>query len=125
MARTRLINKEGEKVRVVTINDLIDKYGDLDAQIKELENQKKELREKLVSELGLGNHQGNRYNISISEQQTIVLNPIKVAKRVGSKAFMQIVTVPVEKARLFLSAQDIEECIKERKATTRVTVKKK
>lgn len=125
MARTRLINKENEKAAVVTINDLIDKYGDLDAQIKELENQKKELREKLVSELGLGNYQGNRYTISISEQQTIVLNPIKVAKRVGSKAFMQIVTVPVEKARLFLSAQDIEECIKERKTTTRVTVKKK
>lgn len=125
MARTRLTKKMDQVVKqqAVSMTDLIDRYGDIDAQLKELEKEKKELREKL-QELGIGEHKGNRYKLTISEYQSIVLNPIKVAKKIGSKAFLQIVTVPVEKARIFLSEHDLEECVKERKVSTRMSVKR-
>lgn len=106
------------------VAQVVDEYGEVDKKIKEL-SKIKELCRKEILEWGPGEYEGEQFTISYKQRESLLLDPLKVAKKVGTKAFLQMVTVSVEKAKLFLSEKELEECVKETKQTDYLTVKEK
>jgi hypothetical protein len=63
---------------------LIDALGDLKAQIAELEKREAELKKELKA-LGPGNHVGERYTMTISEQKRDVLDMKAVREKLSDQ----------------------------------------
>lgn len=123
--RSIVKEKEAKKqVRQQVDNrNIIDEYGALDAEIKKLTKIKDALREKILNQFGEGEHAGLQYTIQISTTQSIVLDPVKVAKEIGVKEALKIASISVEKARALMGV-NVEKCISEVKESTRITVRK-
>lgn len=121
--RSIVKEKMARKVKEVEEVSLIDDYGRVDEEIKRLTKIKDALREKILNQYGEGEHSGNDYTISIATTQSIVLDPIKVARAIGAKEALKIASISVEKARALMGTK-VEECVSEIKESTRITIKK-
>lgn len=122
IVKEKEVMKKQVRAKEVEVN-IIDDYGRIDEEIKKLTKIKDALREKILSQYGEGEHAGNEYTINISTTQSIVLDPMKVAKEIGVKEALKIASISVEKARALMGA-NIEKCISEVKESTRINVKK-
>lgn len=114
--------KEGKKV---SIEELIDKYGMVCEQIKELEKTKELLRAQLLSYLGEGSYQGARYQVTIDKRVNYEFNPVDIYKKLGLKAFLQVVKVQTTQLSRFIPQVELSKYASAVKETFVVTVKEK
>lgn len=122
IVKEKEVMKKQVRAKEVGVN-IIDDYGRVDEEIKKLTKIKDALREKILNQYGEGEHKGNDYTINISTTQSIVLDPLKVAKTIGVKEALKIASISVEKARALMGAQ-VDNCVSEVKESVRIIVKK-
>lgn len=121
--RSVVKEKSSAVSRTVEEVSIIDRYGQLDEEIKKLTKLKDALRDKILSTYPQGEHKGQNYTLTIATTQSLVLDPIKVAKELGVKETLMISSVSVEKARALLGAK-VDNCTSEIKESSRISVKK-
>lgn len=98
--------------------ELIDLYGEADAMEKAGASRKKEVKKEL-GDLEAGTYYGNLYEITVSDVPKLILNPMKVFKKIGDKLFMKVVTVSIEKLKEFMIPADIDKCVESSTTTKR------
>lgn len=108
-----------------SIEDLIDRYGLVCEQIKELEKTKELLRAQLLSYLGEGTYQGTKYQVSIDKRVNYEFNPVDVYKKLGLKAFLQVVKVQASQLARFIPQVELNKFASVVKETLVVSVKEK
>ena len=121
-----LAELEQEQVQVQQVDDLIelvDKYGKVCEELKKLQEVKEALRHKILVS-GKDYIRGREYEVSVTEKKEAVVSPVKALKKLGSRNFLQVVSVSITSLRKFLPQPEIEEIIDEYKVVRQVSVRK-
>ena len=108
----------------LTINQLVDKLGDLLQQQKALEAEIDQLKEELRAQ-GLGKYDGTKYVATVLKETLPVLDTVAVYKKIGKENFLDCCKVQNTAAKKYLSEIDFQALTKEVKEIIKVNVKAK
>lgn len=103
------------------VKEMIDRYAELDEKIKKLNEEKEDLRKRLIELLGVGKWKGYNCDILIVAEERVELNPEKVYHLLGLETFLKSVKVRNEIVRNLLGGR-FEECVDTRKKIHKVQV---
>ncbi len=117
--------EQNQKVNGSQIRQLIDRFGEISEQLKELEAEKERLRNLLIEKIGEGKHYGLHYSIDISKKVYRVISPAKTLKKLGAKDFLKVVSVNITELKKLLPDFEIAELVEGEKEGFVVSVKKR
>lgn len=109
--------KNGQKVE---LKNLIDKFGEIDQKIKKLMEEKEKIKSQLPQEEGT--YFGNKYKLTISYNERVEYDPIKVAKRL-KKDFVKVVSV-TSAVKKYIPQTELAEYIKKTTAYYRYSLRR-
>ena len=110
------------------LEDLIDEYAIASEKAKSFSATKGQLRAELLEKHDLepeSTYHGNTYDLDVVEIERITLDPKKVAKIIGMKAFLDICSVSIESAKGVMTPTTIDQCIDEVTPYKKLTTKKR
>ena len=106
----KLSLKEKEKVKVRSVDvSLVDEFGKVNEELKRLQDLRNILRNRIIEELGVGEHKGNEYIINVSEKKEPIINVLRTFKKLGLKNFLKVVSISITNLRKFVTQVEIEE----------------
>lgn len=111
--------------QAVEVQQLIDEFGFLSEQEKELKRRKEDLRKRLINLLGEGTHTGRNFSVEIVKRKDPVISVVKAFKLLGLKKFLQVVSVSVTALRKFLTEDEVASVVEDYKETFVVSSKKR
>lgn len=107
------------------IVSLIDKYGDINKEIKVLSETKEKLKKELLEYLEIGKYEGNKYEITISDVVTYTYNASKVLEKIGKSKFLECVKVLSEKVKQFIPPHDLQKFVENTETSKKLVVKER
>ena len=102
---------------------LIDQYGKLDEEIKELEKKKKVIKKKL-DKLEVGIHMGEKYAVIIAEVERVEYDVRKVAKRL-KRDTLKVVSVVAKELKKYIPEIELPQYVKKTSSYKKISVKRK
>lgn len=102
---------------------LIDKYGEIDTQIKELKKEMEEVKGKLdITEAGV--YEGDDYKITASEKVSNEYDTKKIFKVLGEKTFLHCCKVSVTAVKEFIAPMELQKYVSDTKISIALAAKK-
>ena len=125
MKRKIDLRKKEEVMQKKRILQMIDEYGKVNEQLKELQVKREEIRKELIDKLGYGVHHGAEYTIEITEKRDPIIDVLKVYKRLGLKRLLKVVSVSITALRKYLTRPEIEELTEDYRVSLMVICRRK
>ena len=125
MKRKIDLRKKEEVMQKKRILQMIDEYGKINEQLKELQTEKEKIRRELIDKLGYGIHHGAEYTIEITEKRDPIIDVLKVYKRLGLKRLLKVVSVSITALRKYLTRPEIEELTEDYRISPMVICRRK
>ena len=100
------------------MKNLIDKFVEIDLQLKELSQKRESLRKKL-EKLEAGTHYGNKYAIKVSEVEVVEYDVRKVANLL-KKDTLKVVKVVSSELKKYVSPTELPKLVKSRSIRKRI-----
>lgn len=114
MQTTRTVKQVKQKQNQLSqaVKTKMERYIEIVNQLKELEKQKEELRQEIIDlNLPDGTYKTDKGNLTISTQTKVVLDNIKVHKKIGTEAYLLISSVSTEKYKKMFGVIDENDIV--------------
>jgi len=108
----------------IDLPELVDRAGELDAQLKRISEDLAATKEIIKENLKLGETlTGAKYQASLSQRTAYILDIKKVQKKLDPKDFLEVASVSMTELKKVMLKEDIDKCVAETKISETLSIK--